>query len=286
MASSARPENARLGRLRMEQQASERRRRLRIALGALAVVLVIIVAVVVAALNAPKKADTNARESGAVSSALGTALAGIPSSTYDALGVGTADTGSLKSIQADPLVADGKPRVVYVGAEFCPFCAGERWALVAALERFGDVAGLEYAVSSATDQPASVPTLSLKSAKYTSSYLSFDGYEVKDREGAPLQTVPDDVKALQARFNPTGSIPWIDFGGKAVQSGSTVDGSLLTGKGQDQIAAALADPSSDIAKSVDGGANLISAQLCRLTANQPTDVCASPGVLAAAAKLP
>ncbi len=285
MAKSARTGNTRLSELRAKQQAAERRRRLLVAGGVFVVVVVIIVAVVVAALTAPKTLDPNAKTTGAVSSEVSTALAGVPLATYDRVGVGTADPRSLKAVQADPLTANGQPRVVYVGAEYCPFCASQRWALIAALERFGDFTGLEYAVSSPKDQPASVPTLSLKNAKYTSAHLTFDGYELQDRDGAPLQTEPDDVKALQARYGGT-SIPWIYFGGAAVQSGSSVDSSLLLGKGQDQIAASLADPTSPVAQNVDGAANLISAQLCRLTNNQPAQVCSSPGVTTAAARLP
>ena len=33
--------------------------------------------------------------------------------------------------------ATGKPEVLYVGAEFCPFCGAERWPLIVALSRFG-----------------------------------------------------------------------------------------------------------------------------------------------------
>lgn len=285
MTKSPRLESARLSQLKAQQQAGERRRRLLIAAGALAVVVVIIAAVVIAALTAPKKVATSAQTSGAVSSEVSAALAGVPAATFDAIGLGSADTRPLTAVQGDALTKDGKPRVVYVGAEYCPYCASERWALVGALERFGDFTGLAYAVSSPTDQPANVPTLSLKDATYTSTYLAFDGYEIQDRNGAPLQTEPDDIKALQAKYGGS-SIPWIYFAGKAVQSGSSVDGSLLLGKSQAQVAAALADPSSDVAKSVDGAANLISAQLCRLTGNQPAAVCTSSGVTAAAAKLP
>ena len=50
------------------------------------------------------------------------------------------------SIDAPALTADGKPEVLYVGAEYCPFCAAERWPVVVALSRFGTWSGL-----SATD---------------------------------------------------------------------------------------------------------------------------------------
>ena len=35
------------------------------------------------------------------------------------------------------LTSGGKPEILYVGAEYCPYCAAERWAMVVALSRFG-----------------------------------------------------------------------------------------------------------------------------------------------------
>jgi hypothetical protein len=52
-----------------------------------------------------------------------------------------------------------------------------------------------------------------------------------------------------------------------------------------QIARAIADPSSSISQGVVGTANAISAALCTLTGNQPSEVCSSGGVTAAAATL-
>src|SRR6266568_183753 len=49
------------------------------------------------------------------------------------------------------LTASGKPEIVYVGAEYCPFCAAERWALSVALSRFGSFSGLRLIHSSSTD---------------------------------------------------------------------------------------------------------------------------------------
>src|SRR5205823_15010475 len=42
----------------------------------------------------------------------------------------------------------GKPEVLYIGAEYCPFCAAERWSLVYALARFGTFKGLLLSTSS------------------------------------------------------------------------------------------------------------------------------------------
>ena len=54
---------------------------------------------------------------------------------------------------------------------------------------------------------------------------------------------------------------------------------------QAEIATALADPTTDIAKGVNGAANVLTAQICKSTNQQPTAVCTAPGVVAAAAKL-
>ena len=58
----------------------------------------------------------------------------------------------------------------------------------------------------------------------------------------------------------------------------------LSGKSWNQIAAALSDPSSPIAKGADGSANLITAAICKLTNNQPASAC-TPAVKALEAKL-
>jgi hypothetical protein len=60
---------------------------------------------------------------------------------------------------------------------------------------------------------------------------------------------------------------------------------VLQGKTQAQIAAALSDPNSAIAKAVDGTANLITAAVCQLTNGQPGAVCQSSGVTTATAAL-
>ena len=282
VAKSARVENTRLKELRAQQAASERKRRLTVAAVVSAVIVIVVVAVVLAALNAPKGAVTSAKTSGTISDTLAKSLAGVPSATYDTVGVGSASPTTIKSMTGAVALKDGKPRMIYVGAEYCPFCAGERWALVTALSRFGTFTGIEYAVSSATDTPASIPTLSLKNAKFTSQYLSFESYEVQDRDGKALQKEPDDVAALQSANGGT-AIPWIYYAGKAYQSGSTVDGTVFGTEAQDPIGAALTDPSSALTKAVIGGANLTTARICQTTGNKPANVCTSAGVTAAAA---
>src|SRR5262249_20580020 len=106
-----------------------------------------------------------------------------------------------------------------------------------------------------------------------------------------LDTLSSSDAALYGKYDAlpytktAGSIPFVDIGGRYVISGASYDPQVLQGKTQAQIAAALSDPNSSIAKSVDGAANLITAALCELTNNRPAAVCRSGGVLTASAAL-
>ena len=81
--------------------------------------------------------------------------------------------------------------------------------------------------------------------------------------------------------------PGLDIDQTQFRQGDT---GILQGKVLDDckilaIAAALSDPTTDIAKGVNGAANVLTAQICKSTNQQPTAVCTSPGVVAAAATL-
>jgi hypothetical protein len=184
------------------------------------------------------------------------------------------------------VTTDGKPGVLYVGAEYCPFCAAERWPFVVAMTRFGQFANLQATASGAAPEAyPNTATVSFHGATYTSQYLGFTGVETQTNTNQPLDTLTGDNKTIFETYNPGGSIPFIDYGGKATANGASVDPSILTGKTQAQIADDIANPSSTISKAVLGSANVITAQLCQLTNNQPAQVCTSSGVTAAAAAL-
>jgi hypothetical protein len=55
---------------------------------------------------------------------------------------------------------------------------------------------------------------------------------------------------------------------------------------RDQIVAALSDPNSQVAKTVDGAANTITAAICQTTGGKPAGVCSSPTITQVAATLP
>ncbi|MET9273456.1 DUF929 family protein [Kribbella sp. NPDC003557] len=276
------------------QQQAERRRRLLLAVGAVVLVVVIVGGLVTIRLvGGGKKTATG--PSGAAGSGLVTALSSIPDSAFAA--VGSEDVKAAPSaITAPALTAGGKPKVLYIGAEFCPYCAAERWPVTVALSRFGTFSNLGTTHSASEDVFPNTATLSFHGSTYTSQYLAFTGVETTTNEMVgngykPLDTpTAEDQKTFDTYNKPPyvesdGSIPFIDLGGKFVNSGATYSPEVLAGKTQEQIADALKDPSTPIAKAVLASANVYTAAICKLTDNQPAKVCSTEPVTAAAAKL-
>jgi hypothetical protein len=289
---------AKLAALRAAQARKERRAKVLSAVAAVvAVLLVVGVFVVVKLTSNGTKAHSAA--SGVASTSVVQGVTQVPVATYDAVGAGSVQSVPTAMKGAAAITAGGKPRVLYVGAEYCPFCAAERWAMAAALSRFGTFTNLGTTSSSATDTDPNTATLSFHGSTYASDKISFTGYETttnqqkSDGSYPPLDKVPAADQALLDKYDAPpyvdasskGSIPFVDIGGKYLISGASYDPAVLKGKTHEQIAAAMLDPGSAIAKAVLGTANVITAAICQVTGNTPTNVCTSPGVQAGLAKL-
>ncbi len=280
--------------LRAEQLRAERRRRLLVAGSAVAVVLVIVAALVIAKLTGVGD-NPPATPTGQASAKVVSGLS-VPASVLDQVGTGKAEGGPQKA-DAPALTTNGKARVLYVGAEYCPYCAAERWPMAVALTRFGKFTGLGVTESASEDAFPNTPTLSFHGAKFTSPYVAFTGVETTSNKKAgggyaPLDSLSaQDQKIFDTYNKPPyvsgegGAIPFIDIGGTYISSGATYSPDLLAGKTHEQVAAALKDPGSDIAKAVGGSANMFTAAICAATGNKPGDVCTSTGVTKAAASL-
>jgi hypothetical protein len=269
---------------RAAQQRRERRRRLWLIVGSTVAVLAVMGAIVAVGVTSShsKKAATGRP---AAATSVVNAVTGVPASTLDAVGTGTL-TAAPKAIHDAALTSGGKPQVLFVGAEFCPYCAAERWSIVQALSRFGTFSGLKSIHSSPTDTFPNTATFSFYGATYTSATLGFTGREVETVSGASLDAPSQAETALWHKYtgNP-GSFPFLDIGGRYVVTGPSYDPGVLKGLTDQQIAAALADPSSPVAKAIDGTANVLTAAICKTTNNQPSAVCSAAGVTAAAKAL-
>lgn len=271
-----------------ERQQAEARRRLllRIFLPIALVVVVVAVFVVVKVTGGGgDEAAPGVLASGAAPAAVVQDVTTVPAADFDTVGAGSDVTGPTPIADGTALTGDGKPKVLYVGGEFCPFCAAERWVVVASLARFGTFTGLSQTNSSADDVHPNTATLSFHGATYESNYLTFAGYETTDRDRKTLDTLPVDDQQVYDTLNPDGTIPFQDLGGKFTQSGASFDPTVLADKTHAQIAAAINDPGSDIGKAVLAASNRYTARLCELTDGQPGDVCSSSGVKAAASAL-
>lgn len=277
-----------LAALKAEQQ--RRTRRVNLAIGSVIVVVLIVMGMLVAkAVSGSHPASADEKP---ISPAVMTALNNVPQSVFDIVGVGTATSAPTKLTDAKPL-SNGKPVMIYVGGEFCPFCAAERWPLALALMRFGSFSHLKQISSSASDSPPNVSTLSFHGSTYTSRYLAFKPFETTDRNHNKLDTMPTAEGLLFSKYdNPpyvpssaANTIPFAYIGGKYMISGSGYLPTDIANASHLAIAKALQNAGLKVTTDIVGSANLISAAICEATKQQPASVCATSGVQAAAAQL-
>ena len=198
-------------------------------------------------------------------------------------------TGGLKNPLRPPAVArsvaPGRPNLLYIGAEYCPYCAAERWSVVVALSRFGTFDGLKLTTSSPTDVYPNTPTLTFHGATYRSDYLDFTAVETADRYGKALEPMPAGAQALMQSMSGGTGIPFMNFDGRWYTAGSGFTPDVLAGQSWMQIANQLAEPSSPTGRAAIGNANYLTAGICRLTGGQPAATCSSAGVRAADATI-
>lgn len=202
-----------------------------------------------------------------------TILANIPTSELDTVGQGTANN-LIKPVSGTALTgATGKPEVLYIGAEYCPFCAAQRWPVIIALSRFGAFSGLTTTTSSSSDVYPNTVTFTFHGAKYTSSYVDFESVETSDRTQNPLQTPTAAQQQQMSKYNPGGTIPFLDFGSRYASTGAYYTPDSIGGMSWLAVAETLKQPDSPQAKAVLGSANLMTAAICKITNDQPSTVC-------------
>jgi hypothetical protein len=293
-ASRAKQDTSRRERI-AAQRAADRRRQIRnrilIATSAVVVVVVVVVVfVVVAVTHNSSSISGKTSANGPTGSALASVVKDtttVPASTLASVGAGSVTTPP-SSISGTPLTSGGKPEMLYIGAEYCPYCAYERWGMVVALSRFGTFKGLSTTHSSSGDVFPNTSTWSFYKSSYTSQYVAFSSVEETTNQLAsngqgyvPLQSPTAAQEALINKYDAPpyvssankGAIPFVYVGGKYLINGASVSPQVLQGKSWASIASSLKDPSNAVAKAVDGTANYITAAICKTTNNQPSNVC-------------
>jgi thiol-disulfide isomerase/thioredoxin len=212
-------------------------------------------------------------------------ITSLPLSDLEQVGMGSA-TNQLGPVSGQQLNGpDGRPLVFYFGAEYCPYCAAERWPLIIALSRFGTFSGLTTTTSSSSDVYPNTPTFTFHGAGYSSQYLEFQAVETADRNMAALESPTQAQLALVNLYDTGGSIPFVDFGNRYVMSRATYFPDSIQGMSWQEIAGALQKPDSQQAKAILGSANLITAAICKITSDQPAAVCSGAAIQSIEAKL-
>ena len=220
----------------------------------------------------------------------------IDSTLLSQIGAGKA-TGTFQTPKDNPapLVGPtGKPEVLYVGGEYCPYCAAERWPLIIALSRFGTFHNLKNMTSISSDVYPSTPTFSFYQSSYTSQYIDFVPVETADQQGQPLQKLSSSQQNI---FNTYDSppyvdaqgaqgIPFLDFGNRFIADGLNYDPGVLRTDTKNPYSQALPEDTilhqlasdNTLSESVLGSANYYTAVICSLIKNPPASVANDPAI--------
>jgi hypothetical protein len=205
-------------------------------------------------------------------------LASVPMSTLAA-----APTNGIinqpQAISGAALTQNGKPELLFVGAEFCPHCGAERWAMYMALSKFGTFAPEPGRIHSAT-QDGNVPTLTFYGTTYTSPYFVFTPVETYTNKPsgdgyAPLQVPTTEQNQLWQSLG-GGSFPFLDFAGKATLVGAQYSFAPLQNLPFSAVAAQVGNNSTTIGANINASAYALIREICgSLSSHQPADVCSA-----------
>jgi Domain of unknown function (DUF929) len=272
---------------------AEARKRMYLASGSVLGVLAIVVGLIVwkSASSNTASAASSQTASAATVTQVAKQITTVPASTLDAVGKGSGVTAMTATTGQPALTSGGKPEILYMGAEYCPYCAAERWAMAVALSRFGTFSNLHLIHSASSDVYPNTPTLSFHESSYTSKYVTFTPVEMYGlkNNGVILQKPTAAETALLTKYDPPSSqgspLPFVDIGNQYIVIGAQYLPTSLARLTWAQVAADIRDPNSAVAKGVDGTANAITAAICKIAKNAPAAICNSASAKAGAGAL-
>ena len=248
--------------------------------GAAAVIAVIVVVVVLLTGSSVQAVSVPTPVPASVLAAVTHPSAGL----FSTVGSG-GQGGQLSRLSGTTVLKDssGKPEVIFVGAEYCPYCAAERWSMIMALSRFGSFTGLKEMSSESNDVDPDTSTFTFVDSSYTSQWVDFSSTELYDRNDNPLQTPDSQVEQIyttydQPPYTASNGFPFLYIAGRFVLFQTSYDPSILQGLSWKQIAADLGDPTSSVAQAIVGNANYLTAAICYATGNQPVSICTSGSI--------
>jgi hypothetical protein len=200
-----------------------------------------------------------------------------------------------EAITGEPLTAKGRPEFFYYGAEGCPFCAVDRWSMVVALAQFGTFSPLGLTVSATSDIDPSTHSFSFYNSNFHSHYMAFVPVEGFTNQPGPFTCGHETFELWTTLQAPTPGqqeiilrydgfegcfrgVPFLDVANKWSTIGSYPNPAVIGGLSWQQVAAKLAEPNSAAGQAIDGGAEIITAQICNVDGGQPASICATSTV--------
>jgi hypothetical protein len=277
-----------------------RQRNIYMAVAAIGVVVVVVAVLITVSLTGGKKTPTTVNTSSAdvagtfaLTPAILNQVESVPVAKLVSAAVACASsskcidqTSGATPVQklpssATPLTLNGHPEILYIGAEYCPYCAAERWSLLEALSKFGKFSPLRGTTSSSTDIYASTPTFSFYKSSFTSQYLSFVPVEEETNSSAALQSPTAAQEALFAKWDAApyvsaadaGSIPFIYFDGKYIQIGAQYIPAPISGMGFQSAVNTMTSGTSPVSKASEAVGGFLLGDICAITHNAPASVC-------------
>lgn len=260
------------------------------ALGGVVAAVIVVVIVFIAIGNSKPKPKSSF---GPAPTSVLNALTKQPAATYAAVGTG-GQTNPWSALSGASGLNTSPPELLYAGADYCPYCAFERWSTINALSRFGKFSNLSLMKSSSTDVYPSTNTFSFYNSSYSSPYLTFTPVEESDRNQAPLQTPTPSQSTVITTYDTSGGIPWMDLANRADTNSPGADSALLHVTPSNlqsapltwsQIAANLGSASTPQSRVIFGRANWLTAGICKMTGGKPASVCSAAPIPTLESKL-
>jgi hypothetical protein len=257
------------------RQAAQRRNRM-IAIVATLVAVIVIAVIVVIGVSSNGSSGAPRQPASAADVAY---INSVPMSTMVDAASKVTQLQFASTASGGTLTTNGKPEVLFIGAEFCPICAAERWPMTMALMKFGTFTNLQETQSAKADGDAG--TWSYYGSTYTSQYLSFNPNELYTNQPSGNYYKPLDTLTAAEKQNWTqneGSneaFPFINFGGKEVLETAQYNPQIIYYKSFSDILSAVGHNDNTVGASIDASAAVFTKYLCGLTNNQPGNVCSA-----------
>jgi hypothetical protein len=255
---------------RQARQAAQRRNR---TYGIVAVIAVVAIVVVLIVVKVAGGGSGNSSLRHPMAAADSTKLQNVPVAVLTAAATKVTQLYPAQPAKGGTLTSGGKPEVLFIGAEFCPVCATERWPMTVALSQFGKFTNLQQTHSAVTD--GNIPTLSFYGATYSSPYINFVSVENETNTEKLLQT-PTAAQTTLWEQNTSSSqptYPFLDIAGKDAVTTAQFPETVLEGPSFSDILNSVGDNTNTIGADVDASAAVLTKLICGATNQTPAATC-------------